>query len=135
MHCTHCGERLDSDARFCVQCGAPVSDATPTTVEMLVNAGMEVAPVDENSTCETCGKHAPTKYNAFYANIGMLVMRRQKHIKAKMCRACTDNYFWRFTATNLFLGWWGAISFFVTCFFMLNNVGRYIGTLGLKRSF
>lgn len=136
MHCTQCGEKLDSDARFCVQCGKPVVNTAPSssTAPRIISVEKTV-PSGGTSRCQLCGRHAPTKYNEFYANIGMLVMRRQKHIKAEMCRACTDSYFWKFTTTNLLLGWWGLISFFATCFFMINNVTRYLGTLGLKRNY
>jgi hypothetical protein len=63
----------------------------------------------------------------------MLFARQQKEIKAEMCRNCTDKYFWKFTLTNLFLGWWGIISFFATCGYMVNNIFRYIFTLNLKK--
>jgi uncharacterized membrane protein YvbJ len=29
MYCKHCGTQLDSDARFCTGCGAPVEAASP----------------------------------------------------------------------------------------------------------
>jgi hypothetical protein len=35
------------------------------------------------------------------------------------------------TATTLFFGWWGTISFLVTPFFLLNNVSRYLLCLGM----
>ncbi|OWK45188.1 hypothetical protein [Fimbriiglobus ruber] len=36
------------------------------------------------------------------------------------------------TATTLFLGWWGTISFIVTPFLLLNNIGRYLFCLGMS---
>lgn len=130
MHCTSCGKNIPSDSRFCQFCGKTLSinqpiKETETVKESTLNSS--------HPTCEVCGACAPVKYNEFYANIGMLVTRRQMHIKAKMCKACTDKYFWNYTFTNLFLGWWGAISFFATFFFILNNTYRYITTINLKK--
>lgn len=76
--------------------------------------------------CQVCGVEAPTKYVAFYKNIGALVMRWSEEISGHLCKSCIHAYFWKFTTTNLFLGWWGTISFIVTPFFILNNVGRYV---------
>ena len=75
--------------------------------------------------CQACGFEAPTKYVAFYQNIGAIVMRFHKSVRGQLCKACVHRFFWRFTLTNLFLGWWGAISLWTTAAFMLNNVGRY----------
>jgi hypothetical protein len=59
-------------------------------------------------------------------------MRRSKSIKGNFCKRCINKYFWNFTLTDLVLGWWGIISFFVNCGYILNNVGRYIASLSLK---
>ncbi len=81
--------------------------------------------------CQSCGVEAPTKYVAFYQNIGALVVRFSKSVKGDLCKSCIHRYFWQFTGVNLFLGWWGYISFFVTPFFLLNNVFRYMTCLTL----
>jgi hypothetical protein len=83
--------------------------------------------------CQACGVEATTKYVAFYQNIGALIMRFTRSIEGNLCKSCIHKYFWEFTAINLFLGWWGIISFIVTPFFMLNNVGRYLFCLGMPR--
>jgi hypothetical protein len=36
------------------------------------------------------------------------------------------------TGTTSLLGWWGIISFIVTPFFLLNNIGRYLFCLGMS---
>jgi hypothetical protein len=82
--------------------------------------------------CQACGIEAPTKYVAFYQNIGALVVRFHKSIEGNLCKSCIHKNFWGFTGTTFFLGWWGTISLFVTPFFILNNVGRYVFCLGMK---
>jgi len=81
--------------------------------------------------CQSCLRPAPTVYVEFYQNIGALVIRFTKTAKGHFCRECISQYFWSFTLTTLFLGWWGVISFFVTLFILPNNVIRYLLTLGL----
>lgn len=75
--------------------------------------------------CQSCGIEAPTRRVAFYQNIGVFVIRFHKSVEGRLCKSCIHRYFWKFSATNLFLGWWGTISFLVTPFFLLNNIGRY----------
>jgi hypothetical protein len=82
--------------------------------------------------CQDCGIEAPTKYVAFYQNIGALVVRFSKSIEGNLCKSCIHKYFWEFTGTNLVLGWWGMISLILNPFFILNNTGRYIFCLGMK---
>ena len=88
-------------------------------------------PGDHADFCQSCGALAPTKYVEFYQNIGAIILRFHKSIKGKFCKSCINQYFWEYTLFTLLLGWWGAISFFVTPFHILNNVVRYIGSLGM----
>lgn len=81
--------------------------------------------------CQVCGVEAPTKYVAFYQNIGALVMRFSKSVQGNLCKSCIHKHFWEFTGINLLLGWWGMISFVVTPFFVLNNTFRYLLCLGM----
>jgi hypothetical protein len=81
--------------------------------------------------CQSCGIEAPTKHVAFYQNIGALVLRFSSSIDGDLCKPCVHKYFWKMTATNAFLGWWGVISFMVTPFFILNNVIRYLLCLAM----
>ena len=82
--------------------------------------------------CKCCGVEAPTKYVEFYQNIGALFVRYHRQVKGNLCKSCISKYFWRFTLINLTLGWWGAISFVLTPFLILNNLVRYLGTLKSK---
>ena len=83
--------------------------------------------------CQSCVREAPTMYVEYYQNIGALIMRFSKEVKGHLCKDCSNRYFWSFTGTTIFLGWWGVISFIVTLFFILpNNIGCYLGTLGLQ---
>lgn len=82
--------------------------------------------------CKDCGVEAPTKYISFHQNIGLLVVRFSRSVEGSLCKSCIHKHFWRMTATTLFLGWWGTISFFVTPFLVLNNVGRYLFCLGME---
>lgn len=82
--------------------------------------------------CQSCGREAQTKYVEYYQNIGVLIMRFSKKVKGHLCKVCSNKFFWSFTGTTLFLGWWGVISFFVTLFILPNNIIRYLGTLGLE---
>jgi len=83
-------------------------------------------------TCQSCGRVAETKHVHYRQNIGVIIMRFSKNIDAFLCRDCSNKFFWPFTLTTLFLGWWGLISFFVTLFILPSNLFQYLGTLGLK---
>jgi HEAT repeat protein len=82
--------------------------------------------------CKCCGVEAPTKYVEFYQCTGALFIRHQEQIRGNLCRSCIDRHFWRFTLTTLTLGWWEAISFFLTPLYIWNNLISYLGTLTLK---
>lgn len=82
--------------------------------------------------CQVCGVEAPTKYVAFYQNIGALVMRFSKTAQGNMCKSCISSTFWQYTLTSLVLGWWGLISLIVNPYFIVNNVFRYLFSLGLE---
>jgi hypothetical protein len=82
--------------------------------------------------CRVCGVEAPTKYVAFYQNIGALVVRFHQSVQGELCKPCIHRYFWKYTAINMALGWWGTLSFCVTPFFIINNLVRYVGCLGMK---
>lgn len=81
--------------------------------------------------CHACGVEAPTKYVAFYQNIGALVVRFSKSVEGHLCKGCVHKHFWSLTSTTFVLGWWGTISFIVTPFFLLNNMVRYAGCLAM----
>jgi hypothetical protein len=83
--------------------------------------------------CQGCGVEAPTKYVAFYQNIGMLVVRQMRQIEGNLCRNCIGEHFWSLTGWGLLTGWWGTISFVINPFLILNNVIRYLFALSLER--
>jgi hypothetical protein len=98
---------------------APVSSATPS--------------FPSSTRCQLCGQPAPTKYVEFYRNVGLLVMRFHRSIKGNLCKHCIDRCFWDFTGKTILLGWWGIISFILTPFILLNNLLRFMTTLGMPR--
>lgn len=128
MLCKNCQKNIDNDAKFCDFCGKAIS-AVGNTEEGSVDKYFK----RKENTCQMCGGYGPTKYVEFYQNIGALVMRFNKSIKGELCKNCITQTFWRFTLTDLFLGWWGVISFFVTPFYILNNLGRYLMSLRLPK--
>lgn len=81
--------------------------------------------------CQKCGREAPTKYVAFYQNIGMLFMRMMYASEGNFCKPCIHSTFWSYFAVNLTLGWWGIISLIINPFLILNNVIRYVLCLGM----
>lgn len=122
MHCIHCGKNISSDSKFCPFCGKNVPPKSTQNVDH-----------SDRTHCEVCGTEAPVKQNEFDANIGMLFRRQHKWIKGKMCKNCTEKYFWNYTLINLFLGWWGTISFLVTLVYIPKNIYNYARSFNLKR--
>lgn len=83
--------------------------------------------------CQACGASGPTKKVLFIQHIGAIVLMFNKHIRGEMCRKCIDKYFWEYTLTTLFLGWWGMASVIATPFILLHNIVRYSFTLGMPK--
>jgi hypothetical protein len=126
MFCPNCGKQISSNDKFCNFCGKEVL-AEPIEEDGYVkvfNRGYDY--------CQLCGDYAPIKYVEFYQNVGMFLARQSKSIKGKLCKNCINKNFWDFTLTTLFLGWWGIISFFITPFYLLNNIFRYLVRIRLK---
>ena len=82
--------------------------------------------------CQSCCERRPTKHVVFYQNIGMLIMRSSKTVDGELCKDCIDQVFWKFTLITLVFGWWGMISLIVTPLFLINNIARFVGTMGMK---
>lgn len=120
MDCENCGAKNQNHSRFCKSCGHKLS------LEESEFGSVDLYFKNKVTTCQHCGKNADLKKIKFYKNIGMLVQRQYQTIEGKFCRKCINEYFWDFTLTTLILGWWGTISFLVTPFYLLNNVGRYL---------
>ena len=83
--------------------------------------------------CENCGIPAETKYVEFYENVGLLVIRKHRSVKGSLCKPCIDFYFWNLTGRTMLLGWWGVISLFLTPFILLNNLLRFMFTVGMQK--
>jgi hypothetical protein len=81
--------------------------------------------------CQACGRNAPTKYVEFYQNIGMLVMRSMRTTRGNLCKRCIKKYFLKVTGLTLVTGWWGMISLILNPFLIINNVFRYLTSLGM----
>jgi hypothetical protein len=81
--------------------------------------------------CQGCGVEAETRYVSFHQNIGAFALRFHSSVDGWLCKSCIHRHFWGKTLTTLVLGWWGVISFIVTPFILLNNIGRYLFCLGM----
>jgi hypothetical protein len=81
--------------------------------------------------CQLCGVEAPTRYVAFYQNIGALVMHFHRNIKGYLCKRCINANFWKMTGTTIGIGWLGPHSIIIAPFLVINNIVRYVGTIGM----
>lgn len=79
--------------------------------------------------CENCGCEAPTRYVSFHQNIGLLILRLYNGTTGNLCKRCINSTFWKYTAINLTLGWWGIISLILTPIFVIINLCYYIPCL------
>jgi hypothetical protein len=80
-------------------------------------------------SCDSCRGPGPTSYAELRHNVGMFFMRQVHRTAGELCRPCLKRAFWRHTASNLTLGWWGTISFFMTWYFLFANIGEYTRAL------
>ena len=81
--------------------------------------------------CQKCGIEAPCQYVAFNYNIGALVMRFHRGVAGNLCKKCIHKQFWKHTAIDLTLGWWGMVSLVMTPIFFVGNVYYYLMAIGL----
>lgn len=82
--------------------------------------------------CQDCGVEAPTKYVAFYQNVGVLVMRFTKSVEGNLCKSCIHRNFWSMTGITMAVGWLGTISLVLAPCFVINNTFRYLFCLGME---
>lgn len=80
--------------------------------------------------CSSCGAEAKTSVMTFRKNIGLILVRLYDERRGAMCRACAGSLYRGWTATTLFLGWWGVISFFTTPYILITNTINYFGNVG-----
>jgi micrococcal nuclease len=83
--------------------------------------------------CEICNQRAETRHVNFFEACGKIRTYSRMSVKGYLCKACIQFYFWQFTGKTMLLGWWGAASFFLTPLIIINNIFRYILTLGMKK--
>ena len=76
--------------------------------------------------CQLCGSMRATSNVTFHRNIGMLVARQTRSIKADMCKTCMNQNYWSFMGKNLLLGPWGMISLIVTPIYLITNTYSYL---------
>lgn len=128
MECTNCGQNNDSDAKYCSKCGSTMNEKVKKE-----NLGsVDRYFLKKTTGCQGCGAITKTKEIKFYKNIGMLFVRRYYSLEGRFCKKCINKNFWDYTLTTLFLGWWGTISFLVTPFYLLNNIGRFLTTVTMR---
>jgi len=82
--------------------------------------------------CRVCGVEAETRPVSFQQNIGAFVVRFPSSIDGRLCKSCIHKYYWKMTRNTFFFGWWGAISFVLTPFILMNNTLNYLPCLGMK---
>jgi len=76
--------------------------------------------------CQLCGSMRATSKVTFNRNIGMLLARQTRTIKANMCKTCLSKNYWEFMGKNLLLGPWGTISLIVTPIYLITNAYTYL---------
>lgn len=124
MICKNCKKKNNKDAQFCLKCGKPL--------ESEIKGSVDTYFAKQSKGCQICGSLATTKYVEFYQNIGMVLARQYSSIKGRLCKKCINKEFKKRTLTTLFLGWWGTISFIITPIYIINNVSRFIPTIGMN---
>lgn len=136
--CKVCGKENRDYLEHCVRCDSaksfvPFEESEPKSASQKDTKNYRTSDFqDANRFCENCGVSAPTKYVEFYETVGAIFFRFSRSAKGKLCKPCINYYFWNFTGKTIILGWWGIISFFLTPFILLNNILRYIFTIGMR---
>jgi len=75
--------------------------------------------------CDVCRSSKPASYVELHHNVGMLITRQTHETVGELCGACLGRAMWKHQLSNLFLGWWGAISFFMTGYYLFDNFRVY----------
>lgn len=76
--------------------------------------------------CQLCGSQAETMEVHLQRNIGLLVARLTASVRGRLCKACITRYYWQYFFINLFLGWWGMISFILTPILLISNTVYFV---------
>src|SRR5260370_18193630 len=99
-------------------------DVTTSSVNSPTVTGRHTlqAEQDPERPCMTCRGPAPTVFVSLSQTQGLLVRRHDTHLDRRLCGACLDHYFRRFTKTNLVFGWWSPFSAFLTPIYTIQNI-------------
>lgn len=153
MFCKICGKEIEKESIYCPFCGLEIkksdkpaenkqanipfvsehnySDLNTNQREIHSNS----SSTRKNIRCQICSQIRPTKEIHFMKNVGMLFSREYSEIEGHLCKQCINRYFWEYFLTNIFLGWWGTISFIINPFLVLNNLWYYLTSLFMKKDF
>jgi hypothetical protein len=82
--------------------------------------------------CQVCRRTGQVAHVTLRQNIGMMFVRRSKTLSGYLCKECIQKNFVTFTATTLFLGWWGTISCLLTPTFIIANSVVLIKSFGMQ---
>lgn len=132
MKCLKCKNQVDEDSKFCVHCGSEVREEV---YNHETEGSVDKYFFDTRNKCQHCGAIKPLRKAHYYKNIGMLLARRNQEIQGYFCKQCNKKLFLEYFMTDLFLGWWGTISFLITPFYLLFNLWNFIPSLWLKKEF
>jgi hypothetical protein len=80
--------------------------------------------------CDVCHSGNPSTHVQLRHNVGMLFMRQTHETEGRLCWDCLGKAFRKHQLCNLFLGWWGMISFAMTCIFLVENTRVYFAARG-----
>jgi hypothetical protein len=83
--------------------------------------------------CDICNSRNPSVQVQLRHNVGMLLMRRVYETEGRLCDECLGRAFRKHQLSNLFLGWWGMISFCMTCIFLVENTLTFFRARGELR--
>jgi hypothetical protein len=128
--CPKCRFSLQTPAEACPACGVIFSKMANPTPRPMHAAGGFVTRDNFAARCQACGQNAPTALAHFRQNVGMLFLRREKHVEGNLCRACCGKYFWQLTLTTIAVGWLGMISLVIAPIYVILNITAYVRSLG-----
>ncbi|HVY25936.1 MAG TPA: hypothetical protein VHB79_05265 [Polyangiaceae bacterium] len=84
--------------------------------------------------CDLCQSGNPSTYVILRHNVGLLIMRQVYQTEGRLCQDCLGRAYRKHQLSNLFLGWWGMISFVLTFVFLIENTRQYfVARRELKR--
>ncbi|MDB5182793.1 MAG: hypothetical protein JWO47_577 [Candidatus Saccharibacteria bacterium] len=76
--------------------------------------------------CDICRQPGNVRYLLLTQRTGMLVSRETRTFRGNMCQDCAARLHKKVQIHNLFLAWWGTISFCLAPFTLIANTARYV---------